>query len=153
MPYLGTFMPEFEKTIVIFEISTFEFVKIQSFKLKKNKLNLKPKLSYMGILDWNLKKLLLYLKSAPSNLSYCKASYKKKLWVLDQNLLGYNLKKLLSYLKSAHSNMSKCKVSCWMKKFQVWNQNCLIWVFLDWNLKKFLLYLKLAPSSLLKMNF
>ena len=35
MPYLGTFMPEFEKTIVVFEISIFEFVKIQSLVKEK----------------------------------------------------------------------------------------------------------------------
>ena len=31
MPYSSTFRPEFEKTILIFEISAFEFVKMQSF--------------------------------------------------------------------------------------------------------------------------
>ena len=37
MSYLGTFEPKFEKTIVIFEISTFEFVKMQSFTLNQTK--------------------------------------------------------------------------------------------------------------------
>ena len=37
MSYLGTFEPKFEKTIVIFEISTFEFVKMQSFTLNQKK--------------------------------------------------------------------------------------------------------------------
>ena len=37
MSYLGTFEPKFEKTIVIFEISTFEFVKMQSFTLNRKK--------------------------------------------------------------------------------------------------------------------
>ena len=37
MPYSGSFRQEFKKTIVIFEISTIEFVKTQ-----------KPKLSYLG---------------------------------------------------------------------------------------------------------
>ena len=37
MSYLGTFKPKFEKTIVIFEISTFEFVKMQSFTLNQKK--------------------------------------------------------------------------------------------------------------------
>ena len=34
MPYLGTFRPIFEEAIVIFEISIFEFVKMQSLMLK-----------------------------------------------------------------------------------------------------------------------
>ena len=37
MPYFGTFTTEFfKKAIVIFKINTFEFVKKQSFMLKKN---------------------------------------------------------------------------------------------------------------------
>ena len=35
MSFLGTFRPEYEKAIVIFEISTFEFAKMSSFMLKK----------------------------------------------------------------------------------------------------------------------
>ena len=46
MPYFYTFRPEFEKTIVIFEFNTFEFVKMQGFMLKKI---LGPKLPYLGI--------------------------------------------------------------------------------------------------------
>ena len=38
MPYLGIFGLEFDKkTIILFEISTAEFVKIQSFMLKGKK--------------------------------------------------------------------------------------------------------------------
>ena len=37
MPYLGIFVLEFEKAIVIIEISPFELVKMQSFKLTENK--------------------------------------------------------------------------------------------------------------------
>ena len=58
MSYLDIFRPEFEKTIVIFEISTFEFV--------GKKLNLE---TIWVFLDWILKTLLSYLKSAPSNIS------------------------------------------------------------------------------------
>ena len=35
MPYLGTIWPEFEKTIAIFEISAFDFAKMESFMLKR----------------------------------------------------------------------------------------------------------------------
>ena len=48
MLYLGTFRAALEKTLVIFEISIFGFLKMQSFLLKK-KLNLGPKLSCLGI--------------------------------------------------------------------------------------------------------
>ena len=37
MPNLVTFRPEFEKAIVIFEISVFKFVKTYSFMLKVKK--------------------------------------------------------------------------------------------------------------------
>ena len=71
MPYFYTFRPEFEKTIVIFEFNTFEFVKMQGFMLKKN---LGTKIALLGyFLDWNLKKLFSYLKSASSNLSKSRA--------------------------------------------------------------------------------
>ena len=43
MLYLGTIRLEFEETIVIFGISNFEFVKMQSFMLKKEELNLGQK--------------------------------------------------------------------------------------------------------------
>ena len=41
MPYFGIFGLEFEKTIVIFEINAFEFVKMQSFMLKVQSCKLK----------------------------------------------------------------------------------------------------------------
>ena len=37
LPYFGNFELEIEKSIVIFEISTFEFVKMQSFMLHEKK--------------------------------------------------------------------------------------------------------------------
>ena len=45
---------------------------------KQNSLNLGLKLSQLGILDWNFKKLMLNLKSAFSNLLTCKVSSKNK---------------------------------------------------------------------------
>ena len=58
-----------QKSIVIFEINTLKFVKKQSFMLKK-KIKLGPKLPNLGISGLKFeKKLLLDLKSAPSNLS------------------------------------------------------------------------------------
>ena len=47
------------------------FFQMQSFVENKNSSNLGPKMSYLGIFKQELKKLLSYLKSAPSNLSNC----------------------------------------------------------------------------------
>ena len=43
MPDLGIFGLEFENNIVIFEISTLKFVKLQNFAKNKKCLNLGPK--------------------------------------------------------------------------------------------------------------
>ena len=66
MPYLGIFGLEFENNNVIFGISALEFVLLQNFAKKQKLRNLGTKILY------SLKKLLLYLKSALSNLSICK---------------------------------------------------------------------------------
>ena len=70
---------QFESTIVIFEISVLEFVLLQSLVQKQKSLNLVPKMPYFDFLGWNLKIILSYLKSAPSNLSNCKISRKNKM--------------------------------------------------------------------------
>ena len=62
MPDLETFKSVFEKTIFIFEISTLEFVKMQSFLLKNEKLNLGPKLSYLGIFGLDFEKTIVLFK-------------------------------------------------------------------------------------------
>ena len=49
MPDLGILGLEFEKNIVIFEISTLKFVKLQNFAKKQKRLNLRPKMPYLGI--------------------------------------------------------------------------------------------------------
>ena len=48
-------------------------------KKSEQKYKYLPKITYSGIFDSNFEKLLSYLKSAPSNLSYCKVWCKKKL--------------------------------------------------------------------------
>ena len=78
MPYLSIFRREFKKNIVIFEISTLEFVLLQNFEKKQKCLNLGPKIPYLGILELKFKKLLSYLKLAPLNLSSCKISRNNK---------------------------------------------------------------------------
>ena len=107
---MSIFGLEFENDIVIFEISTLEFVYLKNF-VKKQKCLI------WVFLGSNFKELLSYLKSAPSNLSNCNISWKNEnaeiwyrkylIWVF----LGLNFEKLLSYLKSAPSNLSNCKTS------------------------------------------
>ena len=75
MSYLGILGLEFWKTIVIFEISTFEFVKLQNFVKKQKCLNLGPKMPFLGIfyqeclicvfLGKNFQKAIVNLKSGP----------------------------------------------------------------------------------------
>ena len=111
------FWLEFEKGIATFGI-ILEFFLKQSFVQKWKSLNLGLKISYLGVLDSNFKKLLSYMQSTPSKFRTCKVWYKKKnpeiwdqkclIWVF----LGWNLKKLLSYLKSLHSSLSNCNVWC-----------------------------------------
>ena len=63
---------ELEQSITVFEISTLQFFKFQSFLQLKKFLNLGPKIPYLGVLGSTFEKLLSYLKSASSNLSCCK---------------------------------------------------------------------------------
>ena len=49
MRYLVIFRQEFLKTIVIFEIRTLKFVKLQNFSKKEKHLNLGAKMGYLGI--------------------------------------------------------------------------------------------------------
>ena len=75
MSYFGSCRSEFVNAIVTFEISNLEFVKMQSFLLKK--------VWYQNfllwvLLDWNLKKIFSYLKLATFTLSKCKISSNTK---------------------------------------------------------------------------
>ena len=82
------------------------------------------------------KKLLSYLKSAPSNFSNCKFGEKTKMskFGIKNVWFGYFWtgiwKKILSYLKSAPSNLSNCKISWNNENAIIWDQKCLVWVFL-----------------------
>ena len=81
MANLRIFGLEFDNIIAMFQISVFEFVLLQSLLQKLKSLNLGPKMPYFGTfgLEFEKKKLLLYLKSAPSNLSDCKFREKTKM--------------------------------------------------------------------------
>ena len=51
MSNLSIWEPEFENNIVIFEISTVEFVCLQNFAKKQKCLNLGSKMPYLGTFD------------------------------------------------------------------------------------------------------
>ena len=59
--YLDTFRPEFGKTFVIFDISNFEFVKMQIFMLKGKNLSLGPKLPYLGVFRLEFEKNVCHI--------------------------------------------------------------------------------------------
>ena len=62
MPYLGILGLEFQKIIVIFEMSTLQFVKLQNFVKKRKCLNLGPKMPYLGILGIEFQKTIVIFK-------------------------------------------------------------------------------------------
>ena len=75
------------------------FENLQSFVQNKKTSILGPKMPYLGISNWNLKKLLSYLTPASSNLWKCKVPLKTKnvlvcgekafIWVLVVILKNY----------------------------------------------------------------
>ena len=66
---LGSFGLEFENNIVIFEISTLNFSNYEILQRNKNAYIWDHKCLIWVALGWNMKTILSYLKSAPSNLS------------------------------------------------------------------------------------
>ena len=115
---LGTFKPKFEKNIAILEISTSEFVKMQSFTFNKKIKQIKKK-------EKKKKKNQIWDQNCLIWCCYWIEIWKKyhyiwnhQFWscqsfmLLDQNcliwvFLNWNLKNLLSYLKSTNSSLSK----------------------------------------------
>ena len=106
MSYLGIFGLEFWKTIVIFEISTFEFFKLQNFAKKQKCINLGPKMPFLGIFD---QKCLICL------------------------FLGKNFQKAIVKFEIRILNLSKCKIWRKSKNTYIWDHKSLIWVFLTKN--------------------
>ena len=78
MPNLRIFGLEFENIIVMTQITVLEFVLLQSFVQRLKFQNLDQQCLILVFLGWNLKTILPYLKSAPSNLSDCKNFTKKQ---------------------------------------------------------------------------
>ena len=74
---ISVFGPEFQNTIVIFDISTLKFVELQNFTKKEKCLNCGPKVPSFGTFKLEISKKMSYLKSALSNLLNFGLSRKK----------------------------------------------------------------------------
>ena len=123
-----------QKTIVLFQISTLEFFKLQNFGKKQKYLVW----VYLGL---KFKKLFSYLKSDPWICLIAKFCIETKMpkFGTKNALFGHSWawisKKLLSYLKSAPLKFALLQNFAKNKNAQIWDQKCLIWVFWGWNLK------------------
>ena len=105
MYYLDAFGVDFLKFIVIFEIRTLKFVYLQNFAKKQKCSSLGPKMSVWSIfglklqnvllfLQWNLKRILAYLKSVPTSSKVGRKAKMSKLGT-KHALLGIFIKKCL----------------------------------------------------------
>ena len=123
---------QFWKVIVIFEISTLEFVKMQSL------INLGPKMSYLRISQLELEKTIIILEVCILEFFEMQKLVKIKETsnlVPKIRIFGRNFEKLLPYLKKAPSNLWKYKVLGKNKNVGIWDQKYFIWVFSGCNLK------------------
>ena len=92
---------------VIFEISSFEVVKLQNFAKKQKCLNLGPKNAFIWVfLGWNFKKTIVIFETGTFELVYLKNFVKKQKCLI----LGPK-----------------------MPYLGIFDQECLIWVFLGKN--------------------
>ena len=118
-----------EKIIVIVKFSHIEFLKITIFAKQKNfdcwtKIAL---FEYFYTKIW--KKLLSYLKSAPSIILKCKVLVKwKKLQILYQIWINWiflscNFESILPYLKSAPTRLSNARFHAEIKILQLATKN------------------------------
>ena len=126
-------------------------------KITQNQKDQMTKIPYKIPYWARLLKTYYHIWNEPSNLSSCKISLRSKnakicdqkchfLIFLNKNVVFWYFwaiisKNLLSYLKSASISLF-AKFHERNKNGLIWNQKCLIWVFLGWNLKTILSYLK-----------
>ena len=103
-PY-GYFCARIWKNYCIFKISTFEFVKMQKFRIKFKKINLGPKLSYLGTFGLKIEKNYCRIWNQGAGIGQNANFYvKEKKNETRENCLScvlsnWNLWKLLSDLK------------------------------------------------------
>ena len=114
LPCLVTFGLKIESNIVIFEISAFEFVELQTFRKKQKSLNLGPKVLYFGIFGLELKNNILIFEI--STLEFVK-------------LQNFVEKMKISKFGSKNALCRYFWTGIWKKYFHTWNQHpriCLI---------------------------
>ena len=68
MPYLGIFGLEFEKIVLIFEISTLKFVWLQNFVKKQKWVKTDQKWVIRVFLSWNLKENIVIFEISTLDL-------------------------------------------------------------------------------------
>ena len=116
----GYFQLDLQKSNIVFEISIFELVNMQSFIEKQKYFKLGPKKLYLGTFGLQFKKN--YYQIFNQRIRICETikfypKRKKKIW--DQKcsiwVFIWNVEKLLSYLKSAPLSFSNCKI-LWNKE-------------------------------------
>ena len=115
-----------------------------------------PKLSHLGIFGRELKLILSYLISAPSNFSNCQTWWKNEhAYTWDQKrliwvILGWHLKAKLPHLKSASSFAIFCDM---MKMSNFRTKNGYGGYFWAGILKEYCHILKSIPSNLSNCKF
>ena len=78
MPYLSSFGLEFERSYVIFEISTLEFVWLKNFKKKAKCINLRLKMPYLGHFWLQFEKNIVIFEIATLEFVYLQNFNKKQ---------------------------------------------------------------------------
>ena len=77
--FIWVFRPvNLKNNCYLWEISVLEFAEMQKLVQNFGTKNLGPKMPYLAILGCKLEKVLIYLRSIPSNLSNCKVSCNNK---------------------------------------------------------------------------
>ena len=108
MYYLDTFRVDFLKTIAIFEIRNLKFVYFENFAKKQKCSSLGSKMTVWNIFglklqnvlvffQWNLKRILGYLKSVPTSSKVGRKTKMPKLWT-KHTLFGIFEKKRLFWV-------------------------------------------------------
>ena len=116
----GYFQLDLQKSNIVFEISIFELVNIQSFIEKQKNFKLGPKKLYLGTFGLQFKKNYYQIFGQhPRICENIKFHPKQKKYILGTKnslfgTLGWNVQKLLSCLKWAHRQI--CLIAKFRKK-------------------------------------
>ena len=116
----GYFQLDLQKSNIVFEISIFELVNIQSFIEKQKNFKLGPKKLYLGTFGLQFKKNYYQIFGQhPRICENIKFHPKQKIYILGTKnslfgTLGWNVQKLLSCLKWAHRQI--CLIAKLRKK-------------------------------------